>query len=125
MDALLSFRKWVFKDFLLLLLFKWDSQSDAAASRWVLTTRAIGKTEYKKPLRKPKKKGSKFGIHLGKNEFRSAFERTISEPCAAEISGKKTTTKHTKLRRKIVAVIKTGLFFFFLFFSLSLSLLSF
>jgi hypothetical protein len=27
--------------------FKWDSQSDATASRWVLMMHAIGKTEYK------------------------------------------------------------------------------
>jgi hypothetical protein len=41
--------------FLLLSLFKWDSQSDAAASRWVLTTHAIGKTEYKTSEQAPKK----------------------------------------------------------------------
>jgi hypothetical protein len=41
-----------------------------------------------------------------KHEFGSAFERTISEPCAAENFRKKTP----KSPRKIVAVIKTGLF---------------
>jgi len=41
-------QRWILALLLFLLLFKWDdSQSDAAASRRVLTTHAIGKTEYK------------------------------------------------------------------------------
>jgi len=99
MDALLSFRKWVGIHnvgffFLALLLFSFAFQMGFTigccsvtlgvvddACNWKLNT---------KPLRKAKKKkkDQKLAFILEKTNS-EAFERTISEPCAAEISGKK------------------------------------
>jgi hypothetical protein len=82
--------------FLLLSLFKWDSQSDAAASRWVLTTHAIGKTEYKTSEQAQKKDQNLHSSWKNTNS-EAQFERTISETCAAEISGtKKNNNKKTQ-----------------------------
>jgi hypothetical protein len=65
---------------LFLLLFKWDdSQSDAAASRRVLTTHAMQlEKPNTKPLRKPKKK-IKICIHLGKKDVQNHVQQKFRE----------------------------------------------
>jgi hypothetical protein len=82
----------------------------------------LEKLNTKKPLRKAKKKDQNLAFILEKNEFGSAFEGTISEPCTAKISGKKKQQQKTQNHEgRLWQSLKLDSLFL-LFFSLSFSL---
>jgi hypothetical protein len=112
MDALLSFRKWVgihnvgfFGAAAFFFCFSKMGFTIGCCSVTLAVDDACNWKLNTKPLRKAKKKkkDQKLAFILEKTNS-EAFEQTISEPCAAEIPGKK-PKKNTKPRRKIVAVI--------------------
>ncbi len=101
MDALLSFRKWVI---FITLDFGAAAFSFAFAFQMGFTIGccsiplgvddACNWKNWIQNLWASPQKGSKFAFILEKTNSEAQFERTISEPCAAEISGKKKTQNH-------------------------------
>jgi hypothetical protein len=99
---------------LFLLLFKWDdSQSDATASRRVLTTHAIGKTEYKTSEEAQKKKDQNFAFILDKSNSEAHWNELFQNHVQQKFREKtKKTTKNNKTTKEDCGSHQSRLDFF-------------